>query len=67
MLYEPVICVVLRGRKETTFGERTFEVGAGDLPADQPDLLSERATNTISAPRRESSRAKACRCRPTRP
>ena len=29
-LYEPVVCVVLRGRKETTFGERTFDVGAGD-------------------------------------
>ncbi|MBX3160705.1 MAG: AraC family transcriptional regulator [Deltaproteobacteria bacterium] len=28
-LYEPVVCVVLRGRKETTFGERTFDVGAG--------------------------------------
>ena len=29
-LYEPVMCVVLRGRKETTFGERTFTIGAGD-------------------------------------
>lgn len=29
-LYEPVVCVVLRGRKETTFGDRTLEVGAGD-------------------------------------
>jgi AraC-like DNA-binding protein len=28
-LYEPVVCVVLRGRKATTFGERTFDVGAG--------------------------------------
>ena len=28
-LYEPVVCVVLRGRKETTFGDRTFDVGAG--------------------------------------
>ena len=25
-LYEPVVCVVLRGRKETTFGEHTFDV-----------------------------------------
>lgn len=29
-LYEPVVCVVLRGRKETTFGDRTLEVGPGD-------------------------------------
>ncbi|HVK75157.1 MAG TPA: AraC family transcriptional regulator [Kofleriaceae bacterium] len=28
-LYEPVVCVVLRGRKETTFGDRTFDVSAG--------------------------------------
>lgn len=30
MLYEPVFCVVLKGCKETTFGERTFEIGTGD-------------------------------------
>lgn len=29
-LYEPIVCVVLRGRKETTFGDRTLEVGPGD-------------------------------------
>jgi len=29
-LYEPVVCVVLRGRKETSFGEQTFDVRAGD-------------------------------------
>lgn len=29
-VYEPVVCVVLRGRKQTTFGERSFDVGAGD-------------------------------------
>ena len=28
-LYEPVVCLVLRGRKETTFGEHTFDVAAG--------------------------------------
>lgn len=37
-LYEPVICVVLRGRKETTFGERTFEVGSGDCLLISHDL-----------------------------
>jgi AraC-like DNA-binding protein len=31
MLYEPVICLIVQGRKETTFGSHTFEVGAGDL------------------------------------
>jgi len=29
-LYEPVVCVVLRGRKQTTFGGHTFSVSAGD-------------------------------------
>jgi AraC-like DNA-binding protein len=29
-LYEPVVCVVLRGRKETSFGDHTFDVSAGD-------------------------------------
>jgi AraC-like DNA-binding protein len=29
-VYEPVVCVVLRGRKKTTFGEHTFDVEAGD-------------------------------------
>lgn len=37
-LYEPVVCVVLRGRKETTFGERTFDVGAGDCVLVSHDL-----------------------------
>jgi AraC-like DNA-binding protein len=37
-LYEPVVCVVLRGRKETTFGERSFEVGAGDCLLVSHDL-----------------------------
>jgi AraC-like DNA-binding protein len=37
-LYEPVVCVVLRGRKETTFGEHTFEVGAGDCLLVSHDL-----------------------------
>ena len=29
-LYEPVVCVILRGRKQTTFGEHSFDVGGGD-------------------------------------
>jgi AraC-like DNA-binding protein len=37
-LYEPVMCVVLRGRKETTFGERTFDMGAGDCVLVSHDL-----------------------------
>lgn len=37
-LYEPVVCVVLRGRKQTTFGERTFEVSAGDCLLISHDL-----------------------------
>jgi AraC-like DNA-binding protein len=37
-LYEPVVCVVLRGRKETTFGEHTFDVGAGDCLLVSHDL-----------------------------
>jgi len=28
-LYEPIVCVILRGRKETTFGERTVDVRTG--------------------------------------
>jgi len=37
-LYEPVICVVLRGRKQTTFSERAFEAGAGDCLLISHDL-----------------------------
>jgi AraC-like DNA-binding protein len=37
-LYEPVVCVVLRGRKETTFGEHTFDVAAGDCLLVSHDL-----------------------------
>jgi len=31
MLYEPVICLIVQGKKETTFGNHTFEVKPGDL------------------------------------
>jgi AraC-like DNA-binding protein len=37
-LYEPVVCVVLCGRKETTFGEHTFDVRAGDCLLVSHDL-----------------------------
>lgn len=29
-MYEPVLCLILQGRKETTFGGETFETAAGD-------------------------------------
>lgn len=29
-LYEPIACLILQGRKETTIGDRRFEVGAGE-------------------------------------
>lgn len=29
-IYEPVVCLILQGRKETTFGERTFKMGTGE-------------------------------------
>lgn len=37
-MYEPVVCLVLRGRKETTFGDRTFDVGVGDCLLVSHDL-----------------------------
>ncbi len=37
-VYEPVVCFVLRGRKETTVGERTVDGGAGDCVLVSPDL-----------------------------
>lgn len=37
-LYEPVVCVVLRGRKETSFSEHNFEVTAGDCLLVSHDL-----------------------------
>ncbi len=37
-VYEPVMCVVLRGRKETTFGEHAFDVSAGDCLLVSHDL-----------------------------
>lgn len=37
-LYEPIVCVALRGCKETAFAERTLEVGAGDCLLISHDL-----------------------------
>lgn len=37
-VYEPVVCVVLRGRKKTTFGDHTFSVSAGDCLLVSHDL-----------------------------
>jgi len=37
-LYEPVACVVLRGRKKTTFGDHVFDVRAGDALLVSHDL-----------------------------
>ena len=30
MIYDPVVCLVLQGRKETRIGERVVAFGAGD-------------------------------------
>lgn len=37
-IYEPVICLILQGRKETTFGGRTFRMGAGECVLVSHDL-----------------------------
>ncbi len=37
-IYEPVICLILQGRKETTFGGRTFRMGAGECMLVSHDL-----------------------------
>lgn len=38
MLYEPLICLILRGRKEISQGERTLSVGAGECLLVSHDL-----------------------------
>jgi AraC-like DNA-binding protein len=38
ILYEPVLCLILKGRKKTTFGERTYDVGAGECLLVSHDL-----------------------------
>lgn len=37
-IYEPVVCLILQGRKETTFGGRTFRMGAGECVLVSHDL-----------------------------
>jgi AraC-like DNA-binding protein len=37
-VYEPVVCLILQGRKETTFGEHTFDMGAGECLLVSHDL-----------------------------
>lgn len=37
-IYEPVICLILQGRKETTFGGRTYGMGAGECVLVSHDL-----------------------------
>ena len=37
-IYEPVLCLILQGRKATTFGERTYSVGAGECLLVSHDL-----------------------------
>jgi len=37
-LYEPVVCLIVQGRKETTFGEHTFGLGSGECLLVSHDL-----------------------------
>lgn len=37
-LYEPVVCLILQGRKETTLGDRTYRMGAGECLLISHDL-----------------------------
>jgi len=37
-IYEPVVCLILQGRKQTTFGEHTFRAGAGECLLVSHDL-----------------------------
>jgi AraC-like DNA-binding protein len=37
-IYEPVLCLILQGRKKTSFGERTIDVGAGECLLVSHDL-----------------------------
>ncbi len=37
-IYEPLLCLILQGRKETTFGGRTFPMGAGECLLVSHDL-----------------------------
>jgi len=37
-MYEPVVCLILQGRKETTFADRTFRLSAGECLLVSHDL-----------------------------
>lgn len=37
-IYQPVLCLIIQGKKETTFGDRTFKLGAGDCLLVSHDL-----------------------------
>lgn len=37
-IYEPVVCLILQGRKETTLGDETFSLGAGECLLVSHDL-----------------------------
>lgn len=38
MIYEPVVCLILQGRKQTTFVDHTFDLGAGECLLVSHDL-----------------------------
>ncbi len=38
MIYEPVVCLILQGRKETTFGGRTYRMSPGECVLVSHDL-----------------------------
>lgn len=37
-IYDPMLCLILRGRKEMVFGERTYRLGAGECALVSHDL-----------------------------
>jgi AraC-like DNA-binding protein len=37
-IYDPMLCLILQGRKEMTFGERTYRLGAGECALVSHDL-----------------------------
>lgn len=37
-VYEPVLCLVVQGRKQTTFGEHAFDIGVGQCVLVSHDL-----------------------------
>ena len=37
-IYDPLLCLILQGRKEMTFGERTYRLGVGECAMVSHDL-----------------------------